>query len=385
VHHPERKYLGLLISLEEAFMKCHIILGVVSLFGLSLISLGCGTGGASIPPPVDIAYVANAQDHSMSVVNIPADKITSTIEIGNSSSTSFTTTASYPFDVAVTPDGSRAYVTDASTSVWVVETRSNRVIDKIGAGTGPGGIAITPDGKRAYVTTGTCGLLLCSGPGSPAGSLFSAVDVIDTETDSTEATITLGQTGSSGVTISPDGTRAYVAATNGNIWVIDTATNSIIDTISVPATELDGIAANPDGKAVYVIGFVNSQANRTVTNTFFMDVIDTKTDTVTTSITLSNIEEVSSIAVTPDGSHAYVTGRAGDVYVIDTAKNAIGATVPVSGGAELIGIAFTPDGTRAYVTCVGNRLIYVLDTSTNHVVDTVKADAPGGLAITRAR
>ena len=44
---------------------------------------------------------------------------------------------------------------------------------------------------------------------------------------------------------------------------------------------------------------------------------------------------------------------------------------------------YPPDSTRAYVTCGNTGLIYVLDTSTFHVVDTIQTDYPGGLAISR--
>lgn len=299
----------------------------------------------------------------MSVINIPANKTVSTIQIGNSSSGSLTTTPSYPQDVAVAPDGSRAYVTDGSTSVWVVDTKSNSVIGKIESGTDPERIAITPDGKRAYVSTITCGLLLCSGPGNPPQ--LASVNVIDTASFSLVSTITFGPipvNELSGVTISPDGTRAYVTQIAGsNIWVIDTATNSIIAKIPTAASGFSDVSASPDGMTVYAIGWTNGP-----TQSFFVDVIDTRTATLTTSITLSNREVLMRIAVTPDGGHAYVIGE-GHVWGVDTVQNAVVATVPVvPPGTPLDGIAFTPDGKRPYVTCLDTGLIYVLDTRVPH-------------------
>ncbi len=94
-------------------MKCRVVFSVVSLLGLSLVLASCG--GGSSPATTAIAYVANSQSHSLSVINVPADKTVASIEIGNSSLNSSTTTASYPSGVAVTPDGSRTYVTDAVT------------------------------------------------------------------------------------------------------------------------------------------------------------------------------------------------------------------------------------------------------------------------------
>jgi YVTN family beta-propeller protein len=57
--------------------------------------------------------------------------------------------------VAITPDGTRAYVTNSSSaSVSVINTATNTVIASIPVGVFPVGGAITPDGARAYVTNG---------------------------------------------------------------------------------------------------------------------------------------------------------------------------------------------------------------------------------------
>src|SRR6201999_3967046 len=78
-----------------------------------------------------------------------------------------------PQDVAITPDGTRAYVTNLFGGISVIDTATNRVIpvpggNAIEAGLTPMGIAITPDGKRAYVA-----------------NLFGGVSVIDTGSNET--------------------------------------------------------------------------------------------------------------------------------------------------------------------------------------------------------
>jgi len=100
--------------------------------------------------------------------------------------------------VAITPDGTRAYVTNPdSNSVSVIDTATNSVVATIAVG--GFGVAITPDGTRAYV----------------AGGGFNTVAVIDTTTNSVVATIPVGQNpppggNPFGVAITPDGARAYV-------------------------------------------------------------------------------------------------------------------------------------------------------------------------------
>jgi len=65
------------------------------------------------------------------------------------------------YRIAITPDGTRAYVTNtAGQNISVIDTRptDNTVILTINAGGSagdqPNTIAITPDGTRAYVTWG---------------------------------------------------------------------------------------------------------------------------------------------------------------------------------------------------------------------------------------
>ena len=55
--------------------------------------------------------------------------------------------------MAVTPDGTRAYVTDSNDdTVSVINTATNTVIATIPVGTSPGDVAVNPDGTRVYVT-----------------------------------------------------------------------------------------------------------------------------------------------------------------------------------------------------------------------------------------
>jgi YVTN family beta-propeller protein len=66
--------------------------------------------------------------------------------------------------------------------------------------------------------------------------------------------------------------------------------------------------------------------------------------------------------------------------VIDTATNTVTATVGVGLNAQLL--AITPDGSRAYVACFSANSVFVIDTATNTVTTTVRVGAaPVGVAI----
>src|SRR5256885_2255641 len=119
-------------------------------------------------------------------------------------------------DTATAQAQTRAYVTNIiSNTVSVIDTATNTVVATIPVGLAPLGVAITPDGTRAYVANGS-----------------NIVSVIDTATNTVVATIPVGvEAGPVGVAITPDGTRAYVANILSNtVSVIDTATNTVVAT-----------------------------------------------------------------------------------------------------------------------------------------------------------
>ena len=62
----------------------------------------------------------------------------------------------------------------------------------------------------------------------------------------------------------------------------------------------------------------------------------------------------------------------GTVSVIDTATNSVAATISLGISQNPFGVAITPDGTRAYVTIsFPNNFVSVIDTATNTVVATI--------------
>ena len=70
------------------------------------------------------------------------------------------TTGYAPMAVAMTSDGSLAYVTNyGSDSVSVIDTGTNSIVDTISTGDEPGSIAVALDGHYAYVTHYDSGLV----------------------------------------------------------------------------------------------------------------------------------------------------------------------------------------------------------------------------------
>jgi YVTN family beta-propeller protein len=78
-----------------------------------------------------------------------------------------------------------------------------------------------------------------------------------------------------------------------------------------------------------------------------VSVIDTGTNSVTATLTVGSGPR--GVAITPDGSTAYVANGGGEtVSVIDTGTNSVTATLTV--GSNPTGVAFTPNSATAYVS-----------------------------------
>jgi uncharacterized protein (TIGR03118 family) len=316
---------------------------------LSVICLVCLLGTALFAVPAQarqFAYVTNSSSSSVSVIDTATNTVIDTIGVGGR-----------PVAVAITPNGARVYVANSnSNSVSVIDTATNTVITTVGLESFPQGVAITPNGSHAYVTN----------------TNSNSVSVIDTATNTVIATIGVGM-GPVGVAITPDGSRAYVTnSVSNSVSVIDTATNTVIATVAVGLVPY-GVAITPDGSRAYVPNNIGGSVS----------VIDTATNTVIATV---GTVQPNGVAITPDGSRAYVANdahTAGSVSVIDTATNTVLTTVAVGITAE--GLAITPDGTHAYVACFGSNSVFVIDTATNTVSATVGVGSnPVGVAISPA-
>jgi YVTN family beta-propeller protein len=191
----------------------------------------------------------------------------------------------------------------------------------------------------------------------------NSVSVIDTPTNTVVTTIGLpGCDGTcpspAGLVVTPDGSRVYVANSNGTVSVITTSNNMVFTTISVPPI-CDGCSASPVGVAITPDG---TRAYVTDPGQEAIEVIDTNPsdgtyNTVTATITADAVISPFSIAVTPNGAYVYATEFSPDsdsptpttnVNMISTATNAVVATIGV--GNDPSGVAVIPNGSSVYVT-----------------------------------
>ncbi|SEE23539.1 40-residue YVTN family beta-propeller repeat-containing protein [Streptomyces misionensis] len=314
-----------------------------------------GTAAALLPAvpahaaaPAQLVYVANSDSDSVTVYDPATGAKVTDVMVG-----------SQPRSVALSPDGTQAYVTDyAGGAITVIDTATNTAVDAFAVGAAPTPVAFSPDGAHAYVG-------LTGSPGQVA--------VIDTATRTVTATVPVGGQPFA-LQVRPDGGRVYVADFVKNVVeVIDTATNTLAATIAEPAGARSptGLAVSPDGASVYVTNY-NS---RNVT------VIDAGSYLVTALVPVG--AQPFGVAVTPDGGSVYVANMSsGSVSVLDAATNTVTATVPV--GVRPFGVTADPEGGAVYVANNTSNTVSTISTATNTVTATVSAGlAPFGLAVSK--
>ena len=297
----------------------------------------------------DLAYVANQGTNTVTVINTKTGAV-----VGNPI---FVGTA--PTGVLANADGSRVYVANrTSGTVSVIRTSDNTVIGSVRVGTQPEQMALNSAGTKLYVTNyGSSNVSVVDVSGqspslitnvavgaNPRGIAFvtvngqprvyvtrygsSSVAVIDATTNNqldvkpstpnTVDSITVGANPQS-ITISPDGTRAYVTNYGSNsVSVINTATNTVDGTAISVGTKPVGVSLSRDGSLLYV-----ANSNDTVS------VINTKTRAIVATLQVDS---------TPETNNHYLTVRSdGSLVVTDTADKALrvvalnrGNTAPVA-------------------------------------------------------
>ncbi len=232
-----------------------------------------------------------------------------------------------PDQVAITPDGSTAYISNrTSDTVSVLSLESNSVITTIPVGASPHGVAVTPDGSRVFVANRTS----------------NSISIINTATNSVVGSIPLAG-GPNGLAVSPDGSRLYATQfAAGQVTAIDTATLASVASAAIGGGPFD-LAISDDGAYAFT------------TNPF------------AASSSVLALPALTVVATVPVGADPYgldASGRGAGVraYVANSATGAdtvteIGVggggwsalrTIPVPG--RPVSTALSADGARLYVT-----------------------------------
>jgi YVTN family beta-propeller protein len=268
-----------------------------------------------------------------------------------------------PSQIIVDHQRARVYVANTgSDSISVIDRPSNAVLQTITVGDQPTAVAVTPNGETLYV-----------------GIAGGQVQVVDIASASVQTTINVG--GSSGIAITPDGTRAYVSG--GQIYVIDTKTNTVTQSISVgPDMSAQYVVIKPDGNKAYVTA-----------NALFggsIAVLDLNTNTISKWMAGNGLTGY--IAIAPDGSRVYVSDQAHwvdtgyaagfmpgrTVSVFDTASDRYIGRIDLGADGNVwnlqntgYGLAVSADRSVVYIAVPRISRLLVASTSTHQVLSSV--------------
>lgn len=305
-----------------------------------------------------------------------------------------------PYEVAFTPDGTLALVTEYDEgALAVIERATGKVLRHIPTGgTQPTGVAVTPDGALALVTN----------------SFSGSVAFLDLKTNTTENLPLLGMPWD--VVITPDGKRAFVSVsqknqlavielasrkvsallptghrpqalaltrdgsvlvaanlTAGTVSYFDTATLATRGTARVPSVNLRGVAAFADGRHVFAVGQRAQNERPTETpigiwsNQAFVQAPNGPRNGIENlwlDLMGTDVSDPDSVVLDRAQRTAYVTCSGGDsVNVVPVDGEGETKTVAKI-GAHPRGLAFTPDQKELWVANLLGNDLAVVDPST---------------------
>jgi len=260
--------------------------------------------------------------------------------------------------IAVSPDGARIYLSEeANKTLMVIDGKSLQVTKRIPLSGNPNLIDITPDGKTIYVAIALTYDDLSDFPQIKANA-SGGVDVIDTTSLTNIKTIAL-RGGIHDLNVTPDGKYVVAGGSRGakppanSMFVIDTKTNDVAWTLSMsPSPSPMAITKKADGSTdkVYAqLGGFNG-----------FEVIDFATHARTNVIKLPELApDKQNPFGPPAGSHGIaVTADQKTLLVNSRLNSALYAyslpEVKLIGGVTLSGkgagwLTITPDDKTAYI------------------------------------
>ena len=337
------------------------------------IPIGFGQVGIDVSPDGMRAY-ATLMDSSDVAADHPWGRVSDVAVIdtvAGSVLTTIHTAAPYIADITVSPRGDIVLLTDHFNNVVrVLSTANNSIVASIPVGSAPDQVAFSPDGRLAYVSN----------------ILSWTVSVIDTATLTVVATVGGVGAGANTVCVSPDGGRVYVGSHWNGVSVIDTSSNTVIANLplNAPNGPVVAMALTPDGTKLYVTD--RHHSSQTPNNVW---VVNTATNSVEARMTVDAGFD-GGLVVSSDGAVLYVSAATNNtVLAIDTATNQILTAIPVgqvphsiaTGTISILVVDSTPPSSAAPVISMSglepDGMATDEDVPTNEILlDVGDADTP---------
>lgn len=205
-------------------------------------------------------------------------------------------------------------------------------------GSVPTNVAFNATGTKAYVTN----------------QLSGNVGVVDVATNTQTSTITIAGNPFY-VLVSTNQTRLYVSNNSNNVAVVNVATGTVITTIPMPGAP-NGMAQSANGKRLFV----------SVPGAGAVVEVITATNSVGRTFNIGGTPQ--DLAVSSAADEIYVANEAGHLDVIDTKTGQVTTSVPLPGGG--FGLAVSPDYAQIYVAQPAGFLT-IVNRATKTIVNTL--------------
>jgi YVTN family beta-propeller protein len=169
------------------------------------------------------AYATLQTGQGLAVVDVASNTRTATVPL-----------ASDGFNLIVSPDGQRVYVTTANGTLYVINAATNTVITTLAVGAAANGLAWSPNGSVLYVSSRDAGTVVAINP----------------MTNSITRTYTIGGMPQR-LAVAPDGSELYVANELSGLNVVNVASGAV-SRMSF-GTAAYGLGLSPAGNRLYVM------------------------------------------------------------------------------------------------------------------------------------
>lgn len=223
------------------------------------INLSCSPSALAISPDGETGYALCRNTGKVLYLDLPSATETAALSV------------TFPYGLAITPDGQKAYISRSmfSRSVDVVDLPLRKITSTITVGRSPQGIIVGPSGESAYVAN--------------AGS--ATVSIIDTKSNTVRRTVSVGN-GPCTVAVDSGETILFVAnKTDATVSVVDLNLSKSIKTIPVGVAP-QGLALSATQPRLYVANFASNT----------ISVIDTEKHQLIATIPVTNGPQALAVA-----------------------------------------------------------------------------------------
>jgi YVTN family beta-propeller protein len=332
---------------------------------LVLTGLGATVAALALPfqPPSASLLVLNKGDQSLAIVDISTLSVVGRVPTGPD-----------PHEVAVSPDGTRAYVSNytagngADHTISVIDLQDRKALAPIDLGALDRPHDVVFSGEDLYFTA--------------EGS--KVVGRYDPSAGKVDWVMGTGQDRTHMVIVAPGGVELFTTnVSSGSVSIIDRATGGRggpgrggrggagdwqVTTVPV-GRGAEGFDLSADGKTLWVANAQDASVS----------IVDVATKKVEATIPVQ-FRAANRLKFTPDGRLALISDLGGhELIVVDVASRRETKRVDVKGGAA--GLLVTPDGARAFLSVGSQNAVAVIDLRSLVVTNWIPTGRnPDGLA-----